>query len=330
VDQVFPVVSDAILKGNVIFLGLVISLYLYRKRRISYVAVNALMILISMVDIGSFSFPMVQTKNLGPLKERGQLLEYLKGDTDTSRAVVNNRCFIENAGLWYRFQDIQGYDPLILRRYMKYINKSQNIPPDNKIVNMHYVRDFNNHLIDMLNLKYIVDCKSGRILKRESFVPRAYVVHKMVLKNEHEILDYMMGHHFDPLETVVFKSQTKIPMSFPETAIKSPETCRILDYQNDQIVVDVSLKAPGFLILSEVNYPGWQAFVNGKQQTILTGNYMFRTVPLEAGRHTVRFVFNPKSFKVGILVSSISLIVVIITLFIFRNKRELKSDGFTK
>jgi hypothetical protein len=237
--------------------------------------------------------------------------------------MVNNGCFPENAGLRHRFQDIQGYDPLILKRYVEYVNRSQQIPPDDKVVNMHYIRSVDNPLINMLNLKYIIDCRSNTITKRTAFFPRAHIVHQALVKKDSEVLDYMMGDEFDPMETVVFSDVTGIPeiTTFPDTE-KDQEMCRVVSYASDEITVDAKLKTPGFLVMSEINYPGWQAFVNDKMTPLLTGNYLFRTVALDPGRHRVRFVYNPFSFKAGTVVSLVSLLGIIVGLVILGRKRR--------
>ena len=322
--QVQGIVTQAILKGSAFFLLIVIVLGIHRKRLVSYATTGGLLLLISMADIGSFAFPLVRTVNLEPPATQVNLIHDLKSDAEIYRAVVNDDCFPTNAGLLYRFQDIQGYDPLVLRRYMQYVNKSQHLPPDNGVVNMQYIRDMENPLINMLNLKYVIDCGSNRIVKRSTYLPRAYVVHQAVVKDAEEILDFMMEQDFNPLKTAVFTSQPDAPgIGTQGTHGGAKEPCRILSYTADEITIDADLHAPGFLVLSEINYPGWQVYVNGKRENLLTANYLFRSVPLSAGKHTVRFVFNPVSFKIGIIVSVASLAAIVIGLLVFgRSQRR--------
>ncbi|MBW1744061.1 MAG: YfhO family protein, partial [Deltaproteobacteria bacterium] len=161
IGQVHTVVTGAILRGTCIFLVIVILLFLYRRGLPSYATSGSLLILISVVDMGSFAFPLVRTVDLEPSPNQAYLAQQLKLDRNIYRAVVNNGCFPENAGLRHQFQDIQGYDPLILKRYVQYVNKSQQLPADDKVVNMHYIRSVDNPLINMLNLKYVVDCSSA-------------------------------------------------------------------------------------------------------------------------------------------------------------------------
>jgi hypothetical protein len=323
--QVYGIMTHAILRSSAIFLVIIILLHLYRRGFSSYATTGGLLILISMADIGSFAFPLVRTVDLDPHPSQLRLISQLKSDRDVYRAVVKNSCFPENAGLWYRFQDIQGYDPLILRRYMQYVNKSQHVPPDNKVVNMHYIADLDNPLINMLNLKYTIDCNSKKITKRNAFVPRAYIVHQAVVKDDQEILDYMMRHDFDPLKTLVFSSQSKAQnISTQDTRGDPKEICQILSYTCDEIIVDVKLNAPGFLVMSEINYPGWKAYVNGKEVSILTGNYIFRVLPLPKGHHDVLLKFDPDSFRMGLIISVGSILFFLLFQFsvLVRKKRR--------
>jgi hypothetical protein len=323
IGQVHAVVTGAVLKSTGIFLVIVVLFLLYRKGLPSYATTGSLLILIALVDMGSFAFPLVRTVHLEPSPNQAYLTQQLNLDHDIYRAMVNNGCFPENAGLRHGFQDIQGYDPLILKRYVEYVNRSQQVPPDNKVVNMHYIRSVDNPLINMLNLKYIVDCQSNTITKRTAFFPRAFIVHEALVKAESEVLDYMMGEEFDPMKMVVFSNAAGVPKATPPPdGEKDQEMCSIVSYDADEITVDAKLNSPGFLVMSEIDYPGWQAYVDGKMTPVLTANYLFRTVSLEPGRHHIRFLFNPFSFKAGTVVSFVSVVGIVVGLIILSRKRK--------
>ena len=51
--------------------------------------------------------------------------------------------------------------------------------------------------------------------------------------------------------------------------------------------------APGWLVLSELDFPGWVATVDNRPLPIHRANAIFRAVCVPAGQHTVRFAFHP-------------------------------------
>ena len=333
IEQIYriaSVISHAIFVSYVILFAVAVSFYFYDKKSLPYSMLATALIFISIVDLSTFSSPMIQSTDIKPLLNKGKSLHSITQSPTISRTAINGRCFIENAGLWYGFQDIQGYDPLILKRYMEYIDRSQGLPPDNKVVNLHYVVDVNNNLIRLLNLKYVVDCKERRIGKVDPIIPRCYIVHDMEIKGKNEMLDFMMEDQFDPLRVVVFEKGNAPATSFPKEPIPgSNEKCWITAYSNNEIRLVADMKAPGFLMMSEINYPGWQVFVDGAKKTIHTGNYLFRVVPLNTGRHNIRFVFSPLSFKIGVTISLISLVGVMAFLLLIRRKRPVPKEGMT-
>src|SRR4030095_8929016 len=78
-------------------------------------------------------------------------------------------------------------------------------------------------------------------------------------------------------------------------------------HEPHRVTVAVELARPSFVVLSEVFYPGWEAFIDGKAAPILRGDHVLRTVPVPAGKHTVEFRYRSKTFQWGLAVSLLSL-----------------------
>jgi hypothetical protein len=72
----------------------------------------------------------------------------------------------------------------------------------------------------------------------------------------------------------------------------------IVEYLPNRIRVNA--KGPGTLVLSEINYPGWTAAIDGRRVPVRTAGTIFRAVELEAGDHQVLFRFRPLSVYAGI------------------------------
>jgi uncharacterized membrane protein YfhO len=96
-------------------------------------------------------------------------------------------------------------------------------------------------------------------------------------------------------------------------------------YRNNQVQIDAQLSAPGILVLTDAFYPGWAVRVDGKEQKILRANYLFRGVELPAGNHKVEFIYDPQSFKVGLIFSlgTVGLLLAVPLLGWFRRRAHV-------
>jgi uncharacterized membrane protein YfhO len=68
---------------------------------------------------------------------------------------------------------------------------------------------------------------------------------------------------------------------------------------------------PGYVFLSDVFTPNWQAYIDGKKSTVLRADYAFRTVPVPSGMHTLTFSYEDQAFFKGVVVSLVSIIILI-------------------
>jgi uncharacterized membrane protein YfhO len=70
--------------------------------------------------------------------------------------------------------------------------------------------------------------------------------------------------------------------------------------------------------LADSYYPGWKAYVDGKEKPILRANHFFRAVALSKGAHVVEFKYDPLSFTIGAWISVFTTISILaITLFVY-------------
>ncbi len=82
-------------------------------------------------------------------------------------------------------------------------------------------------------------------------------------------------------------------------------------YDLHNVTVAVETDQPGYLVLPDAYYPGWQATVDGQPETIQKANYAFRAVYVPAGEHVVQFIFNPILWKVGLGISGLFGLVLL-------------------
>ena len=74
--------------------------------------------------------------------------------------------------------------------------------------------------------------------------------------------------------------------------------------------VHTSSKIANFLVTSDVYYPGWQARIDGKETVLYRADYALRGVVVPAGDHVVFFEYKPRSFRLGALISLLSLLAL--------------------
>lgn len=95
-----------------------------------------------------------------------------------------------------------------------------------------------------------------------------------------------------------------------ELVAREHDNVQITEYRLNSITLDAFLDADGFLFTSEIYYPGWKAYVDGKESKIYKANYIFRAVYLTPGSHTIVFKYEPFSFKIGLCVSLLALLFI--------------------
>jgi uncharacterized membrane protein YfhO len=101
-------------------------------------------------------------------------------------------------------------------------------------------------------------------------------------------------------------------------------TAGIVRYENQVVTVQVSLNDSGILVLADSYYPGWKAYVDGKEEVIRKANLFFRAVPLPAGNHMVEFRYEPTSFKIGLSISLATIVVLLLVSIVCALHRRKK------
>ena len=118
----------------------------------------------------------------------------------------------------------------------------------------------------------------------------------------------MASDAFDPERVVVFEPEYQSRLLKKEVDVAPHATWTLKEYENERIVLRVSTDYPGYLVLSEIFYPGWRALVNGKEVPVLCGDFLFRVIPLAAGEQDVVLFFVSWPFRIGAIISLLACI----------------------
>jgi hypothetical protein len=85
-------------------------------------------------------------------------------------------------------------------------------------------------------------------------------------------------------------------------------------YAPEAVSVVAITPSPAYVVLSDVWYPGWRAWVDGVEVPIYRTNFAFRGIYLAApGEHTITLRFDPLSWKLGGAVTLATLAALAIT-----------------
>src|SRR3989344_832794 len=80
---------------------------------------------------------------------------------------------------------------------------------------------------------------------------------------------------------------------------------------------------PQMLFLSDNYYPGWKAYIDDKETKIFRANYTFRAIYLPEGSHLVKFVYQPLSFKVGVVISFLAILTILVIIYLKINRMRI-------
>ena len=101
----------------------------------------------------------------------------------------------------------------------------------------------------------------------------------------------------------------------------------ITDYKAKEVNINVETSKDGFLFLGDMYFPGWRVYVDGNIDKIYRANYLFRGVFLEKGKHTVKFVYRPVSFRLGIYVT---IATVLLSLILVLYQKEVLTKNIMR
>ena len=159
-------------------------------------------------------------------------------------------------------------------------------------------------------------------------LPRASLFGAVEVLPEAEVLARLKDPAFNPAEKIVLSreslSSDDLAAARPLTAAAAapPVAARIEHYESQLVRVEAETAAPAVLMLTDANYPGWRAYVNGKPASVLYANYLFRGVILSAGMNTVEFKYEPRSFYLGGLLAIAALVILAVLVLRERSRRR--------
>lgn len=214
-----------------------------------------------------------------------------------------------NASMIFRYQEISGYDPFAIDRVRR-LFRTLPFGRTWALFGVTYVVAPNRILLDRLELAHEED--GLLVYRNRGALPRTMVPGAVEDGlAEEAVLDRLRSDGFDPRERVLFEDALDSELKEDAGSAGPPGPAgdaTIVAYEPERVSLQADMKRAGFLVLHDVHYPGWKAYVDGRETEVRRANYVFRAVHLTAGRHRVEFVYRPASFMVSAWISGLSWI----------------------
>jgi hypothetical protein len=212
-----------------------------------------------------------------------------------------HQVLLSDLNLLNGYSSVNNYDPLVPGRYAQWMQRLaiENPTQQESILNLMAVSSVEN--IDSgaqngVSFKQVGSGSRVRWLPCTIFVSAGEAALEKVYSDEVNLDTQIILEGKDDAGTQECQGTDQQP----RLKVTS-ETANDLNIQ-----VDSSLD--GWLLLSDVWYPGWRATVDGKGVRIWKADYLFRAIQLKSGAHEISFTYRPVSFYLGTLITVITIL----------------------
>lgn len=298
-----------------LFLAL-IALWAWRYSKAQFVL--GLIGLIAFLNVLFYSQPLL-------IAEDVQLSEVWQDATNISTtsygriAQIGTPIGIINGSSWTGHYSSQGYDPIAPNGWFTLMDATG-----------IYIQDAASATNRLFGVRYVV---AGQPLENYGFgsaqyfnqilpesqyffyenpttLARAYITQRYEIEeNDQAAIQRILQGEVDRGDVILLD---KMPNCTPSGR---GGTATIVDYQPNQVVVEVEADGAGILVLGDQYDPDWMVRVNGQEAQLLRVNTTFRGVCVPDGASTVEFSYRPTTFFFALVLGGLGWFLILAMLF---------------
>lgn len=194
---------------------------------------------------------------------------------------------------------VEGYNPLLLKRPVPRLSDKERIH-------------------DILNVKYEIGIdkkiNQPRFYERFDRFNHVWATNEIKIINEDKILDEISKTDDNFREITWLEEKPNIKLNSDSLDFKY----QINDYSNNEIMLNTNSNTNSIMVLSEIFYPSWKAYIDGEETKIYRADFALRAIELPKGNHEIKFKYESSSFFVGGIISLITLISSVIFLLYYK------------
>ena len=235
----------------------------------------------------------------------------------------------------FGFYSAEGYNPLNLARYGELIAAAKEtcLFREKRLTVRLETREKNTRkLMNLLGIRYVLypasdprspfafpvwnypedferiyDDGHYLIFENKKAVSRPSLFYQYeVVKGDEDIIKRLFSPDFSLSKRLILEEKPEIDISS-----QGEGELELIDYRPNFSKFKVLTSKPALLFLSDVFYPGWMAFVDKKPVKIYRADYTFKAIPVPEGEHEVEFSYQPESFKWGLRISMLTIVVLL-------------------
>lgn len=284
---------------SLILLTFTIILFLKMKNMISINVLKFLVITILLFDLWTFHSKIISYKKIGQFYNTPNFINEIKKDKTVFRIFDKEGLYLP-ISTRNKIENITGVHSLYIKDYRDFVWSigEHEYKPYESFFQIKNIK--NKIFLDLLNVKYIIE--NNNIVKNSNFLPRAYIVPDAIIIPKNDILNKLRNEDFDPKKQILLQKKPNVNLSNPS----SFKEVKFSSSNPNKINLKTNMDESGFLVLSEIYYPGWKAYDNGKELEIYNANYIFRSIYLKKGAHEVNFIYDPQTYKAGKIISVVT------------------------
>lgn len=249
--------------------------------------------IVELFAVGIFANPTSKSEYVYPKTEGIKLLQAKSEhehifplNRDWKLEEARPAVLLPNGAMVYGLRDVQGYDSLFTGRYKAFSNEFA-------LPNLDGVKDSSPIVVG--NMVFFQSAVGQKIARNVISLPTDSVGYSSEVTPKQNAL-YNQARDMAIYEAPNISRASLI--SIDGTAQSTP----IVWLEDSSTRVRLKLMASGdaHLVLMDEYYPGWKAYLDGKEALVSRSGAVFRSVSVPTGEHEILFRYEPASYRVGL------------------------------
>lgn len=287
--------NNFILANSVCWLIITILIILFSYRRLNSSVFVILLGLFAVIDLMLVDVRLTNFISRKDAFQSGeQVALFVKNRGSNSRVFSPSYSIPQLTAADYSIELADGIDPLQLKSYSSFIRQSIGLTDDSYSVTLPPFKTGDptidnigikpsSELFGLLNVKYLI-----------SSFP--------IISDKWKYKDTLD-------DTFIYENPLAIGWAWVEKAeTGDKDSNRVFNIDRGLNRIKLEAEGPGRLVLSEINYPGWLARVDGINVEINTAYDILRSINLPVGYHNIEFIYAPVLLYIGLTVSLFSFL----------------------